>query len=205
MSKRFALLTALFCICLVASNIFETIIFPLGPITLTGGFLVFPISYIVNDCLSEVYGYKKTRFVIYTAVVLNLLFVLAAQLVRTLPTVPYCDAGEHFAYIFNADVRITAASMLAFIAGSLLNALVMVRMKKFQGEKGFGWRAVLSSLVGETADSLVFFPIAFWGVGIRNILVLMLTQILLKTLYEVIVLPLTSVVVRKLKKAEAGE
>ena len=202
-SNRFTLLAILFCVCLIASNIFENIIFTAGPVHLTGGFLIFPISYIINDCISEVYGFRHARFVIITAFGVNLAFVLLAWLVSRLPAAGYCEAAPHFAYIFNADLRITSGSMLAFVAGSLLNAHVMVRMKARSTDgRGFGWRAVASSLVGETADSLIFFPIAFWGVGGSNILRLMLTQIILKTLYEVVVLPLTTVFVRYLKKKE---
>lgn len=189
----------LFCVCLIASNIFETKIFDAGPITLTGGFLVFPISYILGDCMTEVYGFRKARFVILASVALNLFFVGTAQIVRVLPPEVFWDGQEHFDYIFAADLRITLASMAAFACGSILNALVMDRMKRRQGERGFGWRAVLSSLVGESADSLVFFPIAFWGVGVRNMLIMMATQIVLKTAYEVVALPITSSVVRKMK------
>lgn len=196
--KRFTVLAVLFCVCLIASNLFEIKIFQAGPLTLTGGFLIFPVSYIINDCLSEVYGYSRTRFVIYLAFCVNLLFVLACQLVRILPDADYSVSKEHFDYIFTADVRITAASMLAFLCGSIMNAKVMVKMKERNGDKGFGWRAVVSSLVGESADSLVFFPIAFWGVGFRNMLVLMVTQIVLKTMYEVVVLPLTARIVKRL-------
>lgn len=200
-SGRFTLLAVVFCVCLVASNIFETVIFKAGPLTLTGGLLIFPISYIINDCLTEVYGYRKARFVIFTGFAVNAFFVCSAQLVRLLPSAGFSEAAEHFDYIFAADLRITAASMLAFVAGSLLNSKVMVRMKKIQGEKGFGWRAVLSTLVGESVDSLIFFPIAFWPVGIRKIILLMVTQIILKTLYEIVILPVTSAFVKHLKAA----
>lgn len=210
MSKRFTVLTALFCVCLIASNIFETKIFPAGPLTLTGGFLIFPVSYIINDCLSEVYGYSRTRFVIVLSLVLNLCFVGMAQVVRILPEVEYAHIQESFDSIFSADQRITVASILAFFVGSLLNSKVMVGMRerKREGEKGdevvrgFGARAIVSSLVGESVDSLVFFPIAFWGVGVSNMLTLMVTQIALKTLYEVLILPFTSLFVRHLKKVE---
>ena len=200
MTKTFSVLSTLFCVCLIASNLFETKIFDFCGITLTGGFLIFPISYILNDCLTEVYGYRKARFAILTAFGMNAFLVLAAQLVRILPSAPFWQGQEHFDYIFAADLRITAASMLAFLFGSILNSIVMVRMKERQGEKGFGWRAVASSLVGESVDSIVFFPIAFMGVGIRNILVMMVTQIVLKTAYEVIVLPLTATCVKYLKR-----
>ena len=202
MSKRFTVLAVVSCVCLVASNIFETKIFAAGPLTLTGGFLIFPISYIINDCLTEVYGYRRARFVILLAFLVNAAFVGVAQLVRILPPVPYCDAQPHLDYLFTADLRITAASMLAFLLGSLVNSLVMDKMKSRQGNKGFGWRAVLSSLAGETLDSLIFFPIAFRGVGLENLLVMMTTQIVLKTLYEVVILPVTTVYVRHLKRVE---
>ena len=204
MSKRFTVLAVVSCVCLVASNIFETKIFAAGPLTLTGGFLIFPISYIINDCLTEVYGYRRARFVILLAFLVNAAFVGVAQLVRILPPVPYCDAQPHLDYLFTADLRITAASMLAFLLGSLVNSLVMDKMKSRQGNKGFGWRAVLSSLAGETLDSLIFFPIAFRGVGLENLLVMMTTQIVLKTLYEVVILPVTTVYVRHLKRVEGA-
>lgn len=202
MSKRFTILAILFCVCLLASNLFETKIFNIGFLTLTGGFVIFPLSYIINDCLSEVYGYTKARFVILAAFAMSVFFVLVSQLVRVLPGASFWDGQEHFDYIFNANLRITAASLLAFLCGSLLNAKVMVKMKALQGEKGFGWRAVLSSLIGEAADSVIFFPIAFFGVPIGKLLIMMATQILLKTLYEVILLPVTASVVKRLKREE---
>ncbi len=199
MSKRFTIMAILCSVCLIASNLFETKIFSTSFLTLTGGLLIFPISYIVNDCITELYGFKWARFAILTAFGLNAFFVLMAQLVIALPPEEFWDGQEHFKYIFNADLRITIASMLAFICGSLLNALVMTKMKAVQGEKGFGWRAVLSSLAGESCDSLIFFPIAFWNFGFSNIIKLMITQIVLKTLYEVVILPITASVVKYFK------
>lgn len=200
MSKKYTIAAIGMCVCLIASNLFETKIFSAGPLTLTGGFLIFPISYILNDVLSEIYGYKKARLAIITAFAMNAAFVGVAQLVRILPPAPFFDGQEHFDYIFAADLRITIASMLAFLAGSLLNAGVMSKMKERQGDKGFGWRAIVSSLVGESVDSLIFFPIAFWGVGMKNILTLMLTQVVLKTMYEVVVLPITATVVKRMRQ-----
>lgn len=205
MSKRFTLLAVLFCACLIASNLFETKIFDAGFLTLTGGFLIFPISYVINDCLTEVYGLRNVRFVIWMAFAINAFVVLVAQLVRIMPPAPFWDGQEHFDYIFAADLRITIASMLAFVLGSSVNARVMVDMKRRSGEKGFGWRAILSSLFGETVDSIVFFPIAFWGVGFENMVKLMVTQIALKVMYEVLVLPLTAAFVKVLKRQEGVE
>lgn len=232
-NSAYTLLTAAFCVCLIASNIFETVIFEAGSITLTGGFLIFPVSYIINDCLSEVYGYRKARFAILLAFALNLSFVLTAQLVALLPesgiAAGLADGGmtprQHFVAVFKADFRITAASMAAFLAGSLMNARVMVALKHWMSArssaspippasskspddlpgcsmKGFGIRAILSSLAGESLDSIVFFPIAFFGVGFRSCLILMLTQVVLKTVYEVVALPLTTLVVKRLKSMD---
>ena len=204
MTRHYTSLATLVCVCLIVSNLFETKIFCIGGLTLTGGFLIFPITYIINDCLSEVYGYKRTRNVVLCAFCLNLITVLVAQLIMMLPEAPFWDGQEHFEYIFKADLRITAASMAAFLTGSLLNARVMSGMKRIQGDKGFGWRAVVSTLAGEASDSLIFFPIAFWGYGVENMLTMMITQIILKTAYEIVVLPLTSATVKRIKSDEAA-
>lgn len=196
MNKKFVLLAILFNVCLIASNLFETKIFTAGSLTLTGGLLIFPISYIINDCITEVYGFRNARNVIVTAMCMNLFLVFMAQLVIMLPEAPFWDGQQHFEYVFKADLRITIASMAAFLTGSILNALVMDRMRSKGGR--FGIRAIVSTVIGETADSLVFFPIAFWAVGLSNMVVMMVTQIILKTLYEIIVLPVTCMVVKKI-------
>lgn len=203
MSKRFIVLAILFNVCLIASNLFETKIFTADSLVLTGGLLIFPISYILNDCITEIWGFRNARFVIRTAFIMNLIVVGVAQLVRILPPAPFWNGQEHFDYIFNTDLRITIASMLAFVCGSLVNSLIMDRMHKASAEgKGFGWRAIVSTLGGESLDSIIFFPIAFWGVGVRNMLTMMVTQIVLKTIYEIIILPITSMVVKRLKRYE---
>jgi len=204
MSKRFIVLTVLCTVCLIASNLFEIKIFAAGPLTLTGGFLIFPISYIINDFVTEVYGFKNARFMIYMAFLMNLFIVLMAQLVRILPEAPFWDGQAHFDYIFTADLRITAASMLAFLLGSVLNSWVLSRMKQKNNRFGFAGRSILSSLYGETVDSIIFFPIAFWGVGARNLLIMMVTQIVLKTLYEVVMLPITVRIVKYLRTDETN-
>ena len=187
-------------VCLIAANLFETKIFAAGPLTLTGGVLIFPVSYIINDCVAEIYGYKNARFAILAAMMMNLLVVGFAQIVRILPPASFWEEQHSFDYVFSADLRITFASMAAFLCGSLINARIMDRMKAAsRGGKGFGFRAIISTLCGESIDSLVFFPIAFWTVGFRNMLVMMVTQIVLKTLYEILILPVTTKVVSLLR------
>lgn len=101
--------------------------------------------------------------------------------------------------------RVTLASLLAFLAGSTLNAFVLSKMKVAQKGRGFSWRAIVSSIAGECLDSLVFMPIAFWGTGISQLAVMMLCQVSFKVLYEIVILPITNIVVRKLKASEGED
>lgn len=208
LSATFVWLAAAFCVCLITSNIFVPRTWQVWglPLQLTGGVVIFPISYIINDCLTEVYGYRKARLVIWMGFALNAFVALMGQLVTMLPAPMYPDnqvVAENFNALFGLVPRTTMASMLAFICGSTFNSWVMSRMKLASAGKGFGWRAIASSIVGEVADSLVFFPIVFWGVmPLGAILVIMATQVVVKTAYEVVILPVTSVVVKKLKAYE---
>lgn len=202
LSVSFMLMAIVFNVCLIASNLFETKLFMVGNIALTGGVIIFPVSYIINDCLVEVYGYRKARLVIWTGFVMNFFVVAAAQIVRMLPAAPFWDGGPHFDYVFAMAPRVTLASMLAFLCGSTVNAWIMSRMKVASRGRRFSLRAVVSSIGGETVDSLIFFPIAFFGLSVKEMIVLMITQIVLKTLYEIIILPVTNNVVRRLKKFE---
>lgn len=202
LSVSFMLMAIVFNVCLIASNLFETKLFMVGNIALTGGVIIFPVSYIINDCLVEVYGYRKARLAIWTGFVMNFFVVAMAQIVRILPAAPFWDGGPHFDYVFAMAPRVTLASMLAFLCGSTVNAWIMSRMKVASRGKRFSVRAIVSSVGGETVDSLIFFPIAFFGLGVKEMASLMVTQIVLKTLYEIIILPVTGIVVRKLKKYE---
>lgn len=205
LSVPFVMMAIVFNVCLIASNLFETKVFSAGPLALTGGVLIFPVSYIINDCIVEVWGYKKARLVIWTGFAMNFFVVAMAQIVRALPAAGFWDGGEHFDYIFALATRVTIASLLAFLSGSTVNAWIMSRMKVSSGGKRFSLRAVVSSVCGETVDSLVFFPLAFWGIGWDNMLKLMLLQIFLKTAYEVVILPVTNIVVKAVKKYEGTD
>ena len=205
LSVPFVMMSIVFNVCLIASNLFETKVFSAGPLALTGGVLIFPVSYIINDCIVEVWGYKKARLVIWTGFAMNFFVVAMAQIVRALPAAGFWDGGEHFDYIFALAPRVTIASLLAFLSGSTVNAWIMSRMKVSSGGKRFSLRAIVSSVCGETVDSLVFFPLAFWGIGWDNMLKLMLLQIFLKTAYEVVILPVTNIVVKAVKKYEGTD
>ncbi|MDR0393545.1 MAG: queuosine precursor transporter [Tannerella sp.] len=205
-SVPFMLLGILFVVCLVVSNLLETKIVRLGPVTTTAGLMLFPISYIINDCISEVWGYKKARLIIWSGFAVNFLVVGVVQLAIWLPAAPFWEGAESFNFIFGMAPRIVTASLCAFLAGSFLNAYVMSRMKVLSGGRNFSLRAIVSTLVGESADSLIFFPIAFWGIIPGNELLLMIgTQAILKSGYEIIILPVTISVVRYVKKIEGSD
>ncbi|MCI7017562.1 MAG: queuosine precursor transporter [Prevotella sp.] len=202
-SVLFMLFSILFCVCLITANVLETKQMSFGPISITGGIIVFPISYIINDCVCEVWGYRKTRMLIWLGFLMNFLFVVFAAICDAIPGAPYWDNDAGFHAIFGLAPRITAASFLAFVVGSFANAYVMSRMKVSSQGRNFSLRAIMSTILGETADSLIFFPLALGGVVPNSELpVLILSQIVLKTLYEILILPVTIQVVRFTKRHE---
>lgn len=193
--------------CLITSNFFVPRLWHVaGHLQLSGAVLLFPVTYILNDCVTEVYGYRKARFVIWMAFVLSAFVAIMAQLVCWLPAPLQEDSrpvADAFNSLFAMVPRTTVASLFAFFVGSTVNAWIISRMKVSSRGKGFGWRAILSSLGGEAADSLIFFPVVFWGVlSLPVALQLAVTQICAKVLYEIVALPLTSWFVRSVKRAE---
>lgn len=202
-SVPFMLLSILFNVCLITANLLETKLIDIGGITVTAGLLVFPISYIINDCISEVWGYRKARLIIWTGFLMNFFVAALGTIAVWMPAAPFWQGEAHFNFVFGMAPRIVAASLSAFLVGSLLNAYVMSRMKRLNRGRYFSLRAIVSTVVGETADSLIFFPIAFGGlIGSKEMLQLMLVQIVLKSMYEIIVLPVTIQVVKAIKRME---
>lgn len=205
-SVLFMLFSILFCVCLITANVLETKQISVGPFKITGGLIVFPISYIINDCVCEVWGYGKARMLIWIGFAMNFLFVTFGALCDLLPAAPYWNNEAGFHAIFGLAPRIAAASFVAFIIGSFVNAYVMSRMKISSGGRNFSARAILSTVYGETADSLIFFPLALGGVvPLRELPILIISQVVLKTLYEILVLPVTIRVVRATKRYEGED
>ena len=205
-SVSFMILGILFCVCLVAANLLESKVVQIGQLTVTAGLVVFPISYIINDCIAEVWGFKKARLIIWMGFLMNFLVVALGQIAVMLPAAPFWEGEEGFNFVFGMAPRIAVASLLAFLVGSFLNAFVMSKMKKASNGKNFSLRAIASTLVGESADSVIFFPIAFAGlIPFDELLKMMLIQAILKTLYEVIILPVTIRVVKYIKKVDGSD
>lgn len=205
-SLPFLVMGVVFCVCLICSNLLEVKMVSLGGITATAGLIVFPISYIINDCIAEVWGYRKARLIIWLGFLMNLLAVLFIQLAIVLPSAPFWEGQSAFEATFSSTPRILLASFIAFLAGSFLNAYVMSKMKISSNGKHFSLRAIASTVVGESADSLLFFPIAFGGVvPVKELIVLIVTQACLKTAYEIIILPVTIRVVRLVKRIDGSD
>ena len=207
-SVTFVVLAVLFCVCLITSNLFVPRLWRVGntSLQLSAAVIIFPISYIINDLLTEVYGYRRAMWVIWMGFGLSAFVAVAAHIVTVLPAPVYPDSQEvanSFNQLFGLIPRTTIASLLAFILGSHMNAWVLSRMKIATHGKGFGWRAIVSSLVGELSDSVIFYPLAFIGVmPVKSILSIILTQVTVKTLYEVVILPVTAAISHKLKTVE---
>ena len=205
-SVLFMLAGIMFAICLLISNILATKIILIGSWAAPAGVLIFPIAYVINDVIVEVWGYRKARLIIWSGFAVNILAVLFFTLAIVIPAAPFWHNQEAFNTILGSTPRIIAASLMAYLTGSFLNAIVMSKVKVLMKGKNFSVRAILSTLVGETADSMIFIFIAFAGNLPFNLLIGMIfTQACLKTVYEILILPLTIVVVKWVKKVEGTD
>ena len=205
-SVLFLILATLFTTSLRAANLFATKQISFGPASFTGAIFVFPISYIVNDVVSEVWGFRRAKTLIWMAFALNFFFVVLGWLIDLIPGVDWWQAtpaGVGFHAIFGIAPRIVFASFLAFLVGSFLNAFVMSKMKVRDNGKRFTLRAVLSTLLGEFCDSIIFFPVALLGIiPLDQMPMFVFWQVTLKTAYEIIILPVTIRVVKWVKTRE---
>lgn len=196
----------LFCVCLIVSNLIEIKTVDIGFATITAGMVVFPLSYIINDCIVEVYGFRKARTVIWLGFAMNLLVTLFLQFAILLPGADSWQSQDAMEAVYGTVPRILGASFVAFLCGSMVNALVMSKMKVASGGRHFLLRAIVSTLWGEGTDSIIFFPLAFGGIlPWREIVSLIVAQALLKTAYEIVILPVTLKVVKKLKSIESTD
>lgn len=200
-SMPFTLLALAFCICFVVDSFLELKVISICGLPVTAGLLLITISYIVSDCIVEVYGYSKARQVMWMTFAVHLFVVFILQLACWIPSADFWEGEVHFQYIFNLTPRITIVSMFAFIIGSSTNAYVMSKMKVLQKGKGFKLRAFVSTVAGEYVDAISFFPLAFYGLmPMDEIMTMVLVQANVKIVYELLVLPITSMVVKCVKK-----
>lgn len=207
-STLYTVLVTVYVACLLISNVTAVKTFSLGPFSLPAAVLLFPIVYIVNDLLAEVYGFKKARNAIYLGFILNLFMVIYFSIAIELPAGPFFGEQEAFATILGSTPRMLIASLSAYFVGSTLNAKIMVSLRdatRGAGGMALFSRCILSTLVGELCDSLIFITIAFLGtMPVSQILVMALTQAIFKTFYEMVVFPITNIIIKKVRGIESG-
>ena len=177
----------------------------IGPWPFGAGILFFPISYVIGDVLTEVYGYARARRVIWAGTAAVVFMAFMAWVVVALPPAPTWTNQAAYATIFGQVPRIVLASVCAFWAGEFVNSYVMARMKLRTGGRHLWMRTIGSTVLGEGVDSLILYPLAFLGAAgftPRLVVTVMLTQWALKVAWEVVLTPVTYVVVGALKRAE---
>jgi uncharacterized integral membrane protein (TIGR00697 family) len=202
-SPLFLVLTVVFTTCLLISNLVASKIVLIASVAVPVGIFLFPLTYVINDCIAEVWGFRKARLMIWMAFGMNFFAVLFYQFAVALPPAPFYTGQDAFHAVLSQTPRIAVASLLAFLAGSFLNAYVMSKMKLAMQGRRFSVRAIASTIVGESADSAIFITVAFFGMLTPQQLIMMIvTQAALKTLYEIIILPVTQRVVVYIKKHE---
>lgn len=197
------LLTGVFVGCLLITNIMAAKTFTLGSLVLPTAVILFPVVYIVNDVLAEVYGYAKAKRVIWLGFAMNALAVLAYNVGIMLPAPGYAtELAAAFQTVLGNTARMLAASFAAYLVGSLINAKVMVKLKA-KNEDHLMFRCMLSTLVGEGLDALLFISIAFYGtMPLQALAVMVVAQAAFKTLFELVAYPVTRVVIGKVKALE---
>ena len=199
-------LTLLFVVALVVSNIITSkqVLLPFN-ITMTGAVFIFPITYILSDLVSEVYGYRWSRLTCYFGFAANLFAALVFSAVIQSPAPSYWQNQEAFQTVLGSTPRVLVASLLAFVIGDFVNDQIFAKMKRKYPDsiKGFGARAIFSSLMGELVDSLVFLPLAFWGLmPVQTLVIMTLSQVVIKTGYELVILPFTTSAVKLVSRYE---
>ena len=170
------------------------------------GVLFFPLSYVFGDVLTEVYGYARARKVIWVGFVGVFFASIMSYVIVTLPPAPGWEGQEAYALIFGQVPRIVLASLIAFFTGEMINAYVMARMKIWTRGKHLWTRTIGSTVVGQGMDSLIFYPVAFFGIWENDVLLtVMLSNFLIKVSWEAVLTPVTYKLVSVLKKAEDVE
>lgn len=202
-SKYFLYIAILFVAVLMISNTTAVKLIELGPFIVSGAIFIFPISYIFGDILTEVYGYRASRKIIWSGFAALLFMSLWYWLIQLLPPASFWTGQEAYEAILGAVPRITLASIVAYFCGEFSNSFVLSRMKVWMEGRHLWMRTIGSTIVGEGVDSLVFVFIAFWGtMPISALFVIIGSIYLFKVVYEVIATPLTYLIVNKLKQAE---
>ncbi len=202
-SRLFACLMGVYITCLLLSNLIAGKMMALGSVTLPAAVILFPITYILGDVFTEIYGYKNMRTVIWMGFACSAFAVIIYMITIALPHPDFWGNQEAFATVLGTTPRVFAASLVGYLFGEFSNSMILSKLKvKTQG-KNLWMRTISSTIVGEAFDTVIFISISFWGtMPTETLLQMMLFQYLFKVCYEIIFTPVTYTVVRKLKKME---
>jgi len=196
-------LTLAYAMVFVFSNWFAPRIISIGPVFTGAGILIFPLTFLLSDIITEIYGYKQARRAIWCGFLFNMLFLFYGQLVMRLPAPEFAQMNDNFDAVLNLNVRIIIASIVSYLACEPVNALIMAKLKiKLKG--GYmGFRFVLSTVAAACLDCIIFLPIAFYGILDNDVLVSFILNLwFIKVILEVVLLPVSIRLTKKLKKVE---
>jgi len=201
--RYYDVVMALFVAVLLISNVASSKFLKLGPLTFDGGTILFPLSYIFGDVLTEVYGYARSRRVIWVGFICAALGALTFGVVGLLPAAPGWEAQDAYMAILGQTPRIVLASLIAYFAGEFSNSFVLAKLKVATRGRWLWLRTISSTLLGEGIDTILFVAIAFAGAQPAALLVsVALSNYVFKCGIEALATPLTYQVVRFLKRAE---
>ncbi|MGC1782047.1 MAG: queuosine precursor transporter [Acidobacteriaceae bacterium] len=204
--KHLDTLTLIFVVVLLVSNLVAQKICRIGPLTLSGAELLFPITYIFGDIFTEVYGYAASRRAIWTGFFASALLSVMGAIIVALPPAPGWRNQAAFATVFGFIPRLVAASLIAYWAGEFTNSYVMAKMKLMTQGRWLWTRTVGSTISGQAVDTTVVVLIAFWGHAPgRTLLALIFSAYIAKVIYEILATPLTYAIVGWLKRSEQSD
>jgi uncharacterized integral membrane protein (TIGR00697 family) len=201
-NRLLPIVTALFVTSLLTANVIAVKIFSVGGVALPAGTIVFPLSYLFGDVLTEVYGYAVTRRVIWLGFLCNLVMVAAIWIGQELPAASFWDGQPAYERILGFAPRLLGASFVAYLVGEFANSFVLAKLKLATRGRWLWSRTISSTVVGQGLDSAVFITLAFAGAGVPNLTSLIAAQWIFKCAYEIVATPLTYAVVNHLKRVE---
>jgi hypothetical protein len=205
-SQWFLIVVAVFVTCLITANIIAVKLVDLFGLILPAAIFIFPLSYITGDVLTEVYGYRQARKVIWLGFLCNVLVVGAIWIAQVLPAASSWDGQKAYERILGYTPRILAASFLAYLVGEFANSFVLAKMKIATQGRWLWMRTIGSTLVGQWLDSVVFIALAFAGtIPVQALTLAIVTQWLAKSAYEAVATPFTYLVVNFLKRKEGRD
>lgn len=202
-SEIFLFISILFITCILVSNILASKIITMFGISTTGGVLVFPITYIIGDVLTEIYGYKKSKKIIIYGFICNLIMVILFFIAMKLPYPEYYLNQDAFVAVLSSTPRLLLASFIGYLVGGLTNSYIMDYIKNNSKIKYLWFRTITSTIIGEFLDTTIFLTIGFVGTIKTNDLIFMIVcQSAAKTIYEIVLTPLTYKTIAYIKKKE---